>query len=73
MKEFVVTVNEKGFIVKVTDEGMLKAYAECMQELIRCKDCKHGRLYDKNCVECEFIKFPTPDKEWFCAYGERRE
>lgn len=40
-------------------------------ELIRCKDCKHGRLYAPNCVDCEHIKMAI-DADWFCADGERR-
>ena len=45
-------------------------------ELIRCKDCKHARIYE-NCVKCEnagnpgmFATYHRTD--WFCADGERK-
>ena len=39
--------------------------------VVRCKDCKHGRLYRPNCVDCEFNEL-AKDADWFCADGERR-
>ena len=45
-------------------------------ELIRCKDCKHARIYE-NCVKCENAgnpgMFATYHQiDWFCADGEHR-
>ena len=44
-------------------------------EVVRCKDCKHGRLYkwtDKY-VECKMDVEPIDrDSNFFCADGERR-
>ena len=40
-------------------------------EVVRCKDCKHGRLFDTNCVDCEYRELAT-DVDWYCADGERR-
>ena len=46
------------------------AYINGVQELIRCKDCKHhGEL---SCVVCRNELFETADN-WYCAYGERKE
>ena len=46
-----------------------------IKELVRCKDCKHGRLYkwtDKY-VECKMDVEPIDrDSNFFCADGERR-
>ena len=42
-----------------------------MVEVVRCKDCKHGRLYEPNCIDCEYMELAR-DADWFCADGERR-
>ena len=52
------------------------AHAERVQELVRCRDCKHRDPEDKGC-DCaghEMVMggiIPMPDN-WFCADGERR-
>ena len=45
-------------------------------ELVRCKDCKHGRPYKHTTayVECKVDGDPIDrDSDFFCRYGERRE
>ena len=42
------------------------------QEIIRCKDCKHGRQYETNAVACEYRELAT-EPEWFCADWKRKE
>ena len=43
------------------------------KELVQCKDCKHGYLYDfGQSVDCEFNEL-AKDPDWFCADGERRD
>lgn len=42
-----------------------------MEELVMCKDCKHGRLYESNCIDCEYMELAR-DANWFCADGEKR-
>ena len=72
MKEFIVTVNKKGFIVKVSDEGLLKAYAECTEDLIRCKDC--NKRYTDDCpMHRGWLVEDDTDDDWFCAEGKRKE
>ena len=63
------------FILKAsTDEQVefCRRYSN-MQELVRCKDCKHykdGFCYNPNTYDDEKTKGNTvPD--WFCADGER--
>ena len=75
MKEFIVTVNKKGFIVKVSDEGLLKAYAECTEDLIRCKDCIHWDDHLEECSNSDSVCFRNgmTGADWFCADGEKRE
>ena len=46
------------------------------QELVRCKDCKHGYLCE-NDVRCENKNNPAMigqhnSFDWFCADGERK-
>ena len=47
-----------------------------IQDLIRCKDCKHYIYYglsQDTVSECKLNICPTPDKNWFCADGEPKE
>lgn len=43
-----------------------------LKEIVRCKDCKHGRQYDTNAVDCEYRELAT-EPDWFCADGKRKE
>lgn len=67
---------ETEYIVKYTGEA-LKLLPDMMQELVRCKDCKHGQYEEWDngeCVDktvyCDGYGIHKPD--WFCADGERR-
>ena len=50
-----------------------------VQELVRCKDCKHGKEHNINIIECmkahdynlEHQEFHH--KNWFCADGECKD
>ena len=47
------------------------------QELVRCKDCKHGKIHgiDVECVAHEEVSYdpePWHPLDWFCADGESR-
>lgn len=64
---FRVKTKNHGTAIEVED-----ASNEDVVEVVRCKDCKHGRLFDTNCVDCEYRELAT-DADWFCADGERRE
>jgi hypothetical protein len=74
---------KKDFIVRrsitmVEGKPHVETYSE--QELVRCKDCKYlidhyGFMNDGYCANMRdeyCVKF-KPDKDWFCADGERRE
>ena len=69
----------KEYIIVIGDEpDIMGNYAlkEKPKELVRCKDCKHGRIYE-NCVKCENAgnpgMFATYHRfDWFCADGERK-
>ena len=44
------------------------------QEPVRCKDCVHYRCYGnaENTVSvCKIDHCENPDKDWFCADGQR--
>ena len=44
--------------------------------VVRCKDCIHYRHYglsEETVSECTIDHCENPDKEWFCADGERQE
>lgn len=45
-----------------------------VQDLIRCKDCKHRDPEDGKCDSGHTIQWhlPRPD-DWFCADGEPKE
>ena len=58
------------YIVRYENE-YLQLLPDKMQELIRCKDCKHGE--PGACgdgVDCDGV---WHDAYWFCADGERKE
>ena len=45
-----------------------------MQELVRCKDCKHFEKADNDAFvycHCNHIHNEVPGDNWFCADGER--
>lgn len=55
-------------IVRMEENGRLNP----VKELVRCKDCKHGKLYDNNqSVACDYEEL-SKDPDFFCAYGERK-
>ena len=40
--------------------------------VVRCKDCKHGRQYEPNAIDCEYRELAT-EPDWFCADGRKRD
>ena len=64
------------FILKAsTDEQaeFCRRYSN-MQELVRCKDCKHGEPNDCGEVICDLFMADDAYRpmQWFCADGKRR-
>lgn len=68
--------------VEIPDEkGEIQVYAipdtdENVQELVRCKDCRHYRYYglsEETVSECRIDHCDNPDADWFCADGERND
>lgn len=56
--------------------GYIRQLPSAQLEIIRCKDCKHGRTYNhtKEYVSCEVDCDPIDrDSDFFCKDGERRE
>lgn len=49
--------------------------AKVVGEIIRCKDCKHGKHCNDGEVNCEkdigTFKTTVHEPDWFCADGER--
>ena len=67
MKEYIVELKEEE-----ADELMDEHW---VGELIRCEDCKHYRYYglsQDTVSECKIDICENPDKNWFCAEGERK-
>ena len=48
-----------------------KLIEEAPDAVVKCKDCKHGRQYDSNAIDCEYRELAT-EPDWFCADGERK-
>lgn len=45
-------------------------------EVVRCKDCKHFRVWETGSPTCEhwtYVDDVSTDPDAFCSYGERRE
>lgn len=49
-----------------------KGYADRDSEIVRCKDCKHGRLYDGYLIDCELNEL-AKEAYFFCADGKRKD
>lgn len=48
-------------------------FIESQPEIVRCKDCKHAKVQNKNEVWCCFVDDGfSHEPDWFCADGERR-
>ena len=60
------------YIIKISDEIIEEEIADRPQELVRCKDCKHGTSLSDGvwCKKYIPARYPSPD--WFCADGKRR-
>ena len=45
-----------------------------MQEIVRCKDCKHGKpdIMCDDYTACEYLETVMPNSG-FCSYGERKD
>ena len=66
----------EGDCVAIMSQDVLALLKE-QEAVVRCKDCKHGRIYE-NCVKCENAgnpgMFATYHQfNWFCADGEAKE
>ena len=68
-------------IIKVDDpserawDGSSKVFET--KELVRCKDCKHGKIHgiDVECVAHEEVGYdpePWHPLDWFCADGVKK-
>ncbi len=69
------------FVVALTDELETDAFKRfddeygVVQELIRCKDCIYYRYYgltEDTVSECTIDHCENPNKDWYCADGERK-
>jgi len=66
LKEQENDIHHMGLIINEYENELKKR-----QEIVMCKDCKHGRLYAPNCIDCEYMELAR-DADWFCADGERK-
>jgi hypothetical protein len=79
----VLQLVEKATIEEVTlfqeelyEKGFADGRKAAMDELVRCKDCKHGELDDSerdNYYHCRHHGCDWNDGEHFCGYGERKD
>ena len=63
----------KEVIVRLTSDHIKVKGAEYVQDLVRCKDCKHGK-YRKGRLEyiC-LVGADAHEADFFCKYGEVRD
>lgn len=67
----------KEYIVQAIAQETIDSFdAHNAPELVRCKDCKHGKIHgiDVECVAHEEVGYdpePWHPLDWFCADGER--
>ena len=65
MREYIVPVGDKGNMNMIENELHL-------QQLIRCKDCNHFEP-DGIYTICYRHNGLSPNDDWYCADGERKE
>ena len=55
--------------------GFEKGYADAMNSIVRCKDCKHGEIDDPDFPNQYYCHEGCGwnDGNFFCSYGERKE
>ena len=74
---YVVEGEEHGFCTGLAvAERQISLIPSVQPEIIRCKDCKHGRPYKHTTeyVACEVDCEPIDrDSDFYCADAERRE
>lgn len=69
MREVIMRLTTKPFDEK-------NAYAEIVQELVRCRDCIYYRKSDKGHPDADWCKWlicGTIKPDFYCADGEGRE
>ena len=72
-------VVDKGELIKALayDRNQYtNGYNDRDSEIVRCMDCIHYRYYgltEDTVSECKIDHCENPDKDWFCADGERNE
>lgn len=65
------------YIIKISDEIMEEEIADRPQELVRCKDCKHGEQLFIDYISCQLSDenesgcYASHKSDWFCADGKR--
>lgn len=42
-------------------------------EVVRCKDCKHYKAYNRQCEHPDGLFLTVPAADGYCSYGERRK
>ena len=65
----------KEVIVKLTSDRIKVKGGEYVQDLVRCKECKHWSDGVAGCtdhVKCCKIGFYMVGENGYCVYGERR-
>lgn len=72
-------VGMKEFIVCAYERETIDAFeSNNAQEIVRCRDCKHGKMHNIVIIECMKAHDYNPEhqefhrKNWFCADGKRK-
>ena len=58
------------------DIGYADGKRDAINELVRCKDCKHScnvSDIDPTDMECHYLHYDYISPDSFCSFGERRE
>ena len=73
---------DKGELIRALDydrQQYKKGYADAMQSIVRCKDCKHAvvavppLVAEQKLVCTKSVNWRAVEQDHFCSYGERRE
>ena len=62
------------FILRTYTDDEAETCKRCgLQEIVRCKDCKHYRKIDNGGICVMLAREEKMTDDWFCADGERRD
>ena len=78
IQPYLITVNKEELMEAMKydraqyDKGYADGRADALNDLVRCKDCKHHEDEEPRMVYCPNIVGSWVNEDFFCGYGKRK-